>query len=109
MDNPGLARLLHFKKYIPLDIPSPSNADGNRCSFLIYERHPTPYPSLDRTDLSSFAMAGADPKKLNSSSATTTGIDSQLPPPEKLPPSLQKIIDKADKEDNFYDELWEGT
>jgi hypothetical protein len=54
-------------------------------------------------------MAGADPKKLNSSSATATGIDSQLPPPEKLPPSLQKIIDKADKEDNFYDELWEGT
>jgi mitochondrial fission process protein 1 len=54
-------------------------------------------------------MAGADPKKSNSPSAKATGIDSQLPPPEKLPPSLQKIIDKADKEDNFYDELWEGT
>jgi mitochondrial fission process protein 1 len=54
-------------------------------------------------------MAGADPKKQNSSSAAPTGIDSQLPPPEKLPKSLQKIIDKADKEENFYDELWEGT
>jgi hypothetical protein len=32
-----------------------------------------------------------------------------LPPPEKLPSSLQKIIDKADTEDNFYDELYDGT
>ncbi len=32
-----------------------------------------------------------------------------LPQPEKLPPALQKIIDKADKEDNFYDELYDGT
>ena len=32
-----------------------------------------------------------------------------LPEPEKLPPSLQKIIDKADNEDNFYDELYDGT
>lgn len=32
-----------------------------------------------------------------------------LPEPEKLPPALQKIIDKADKEDNFYDELYDGT
>ncbi|KAE9371477.1 hypothetical protein N431DRAFT_341852 [Stipitochalara longipes BDJ] len=34
---------------------------------------------------------------------------SGLPEPEKLPPALQKIIDKADKEDNFYDELYDGT
>jgi hypothetical protein len=32
-----------------------------------------------------------------------------LPPPEKLPSSLQNIIDKADREDNFYDELYDGT
>jgi fission process protein 1 len=32
-----------------------------------------------------------------------------LPDPEKLPPALQKIIDKADKEENFYDELYDGT
>jgi fission process protein 1 len=54
-------------------------------------------------------MAGADPKKSNRSSATASGIDSPLPQPETLPPSLQKIIDRADKDDNFYDELWEGT
>ncbi|CZR67739.1 uncharacterized protein PAC_17638 [Phialocephala subalpina] len=32
-----------------------------------------------------------------------------LPEPEKLPPAFQKIIDKADNEDNFYDELYDGT
>lgn len=32
----------------------------------------------------------------------------KLPDRQKLPPSLQKIIDKADKEDNFYDELVAG-
>ncbi|RDL39834.1 uncharacterized protein BP5553_04174 [Venustampulla echinocandica] len=31
------------------------------------------------------------------------------PHPHELPPALQKIVDKADKEDNFYDELYEGT
>ncbi|RKU47161.1 hypothetical protein DL546_006988 [Coniochaeta pulveracea] len=31
-----------------------------------------------------------------------------LPPREKLPPKLQKIMDKADKEESFYDELVEG-
>ena len=32
-----------------------------------------------------------------------------LPKPEKLPDAFQKIIDKADNEDNFYDELYDGT
>ncbi|KAH6718199.1 mitochondrial 18 KDa protein-domain-containing protein [Leptodontidium sp. MPI-SDFR-AT-0119] len=32
-----------------------------------------------------------------------------LPPREKLPPSFQKIIDKSDNDDNFYDELYDGT
>lgn len=32
-----------------------------------------------------------------------------LPPREKLPESFQKIIDKAEKEDNLYDELYDGT
>ncbi len=31
-----------------------------------------------------------------------------LPPREKLPKSLQKLVDKADKEDNFYDEMVSG-
>jgi hypothetical protein len=34
---------------------------------------------------------------------------SGLPPREKLPAKLQKIVDGADKEDNFYDELYDGT
>jgi fission process protein 1 len=32
-----------------------------------------------------------------------------LPEREALPPSLQKIVDKADKDESFYDELWDGT
>lgn len=30
------------------------------------------------------------------------------PSREKLPPKLQKIIEKEDKEENFFDELVEG-
>jgi hypothetical protein len=108
MDNPGLAGLPLRHSDIPQHIPS--DADADACFFLTYEKHPAPYPSPEQSDSSSVAMAGADPKKLNSSSATATGVDpSQLPPPEELPPALQKIIDKADKEENFYDELWEGS
>jgi len=33
----------------------------------------------------------------------------ELPKPEKLPEAFQRIIDKADNEDNFYDELYDGT
>ncbi|KAH8602098.1 mitochondrial 18 KDa protein-domain-containing protein [Bisporella sp. PMI_857] len=32
-----------------------------------------------------------------------------LPKNEKLPTSLQAIVDRADKEDNFYDELYDGA
>lgn len=32
-----------------------------------------------------------------------------LPAPEKLPASLQKIVDKADVDESFYDELYDGT
>jgi hypothetical protein len=31
-----------------------------------------------------------------------------LPKASKLPKSLQNIVDKDDKEENFYDELYEG-
>lgn len=38
-----------------------------------------------------------------------TDLDpNKLPDREKLPPKLQKIIDKADKEENFFDELVDG-
>ncbi|KAK0744977.1 mitochondrial 18 KDa protein-domain-containing protein [Apiosordaria backusii] len=32
----------------------------------------------------------------------------KLPEPKKIPSDLQKIIDKADKDENFFDELYEG-
>lgn len=32
-----------------------------------------------------------------------------LPAPEKLPRSLQSIVDKADKDESFYDDLYDGT
>lgn len=32
----------------------------------------------------------------------------KLPDREKLPPELQKIVDKDDKEESFYDELVSG-
>jgi fission process protein 1 len=32
----------------------------------------------------------------------------KLPQREKLPPKLQKIIEKSDKEENFFDELVDG-
>lgn len=31
-----------------------------------------------------------------------------LPKASKLPKALQSIVDKEDKEENFYDELYEG-
>ncbi|EMR87759.1 hypothetical protein ACHAO1_000598 [Botrytis cinerea] len=47
-------------------------------------------------------MAGKDSS--NSRGPPPTG----LPGVEKLPDGLQKIVDKADTEDNFYDELYDG-
>ena len=52
-------------------------------------------------------MARTDPKATNT--ASQDEARNKLPEPEKLPPALQKIVDNADKEDNFYDELWEGS
>lgn len=46
-------------------------------------------------------MAGKDEDK--------KGAPVGLPAREKLPSSLQNIVDKAEKEDNFYDELYDGT
>lgn len=48
-------------------------------------------------------MADKDTKK--DRGAAPTG----LPKAEKLPAGLQKIVDKADAEENFYDELYDGT
>lgn len=41
---------------------------------------------------------------------TTKDLDpsTKLPEPKRLPAELQKIVDKADKDENFFDELYEG-
>jgi len=50
-------------------------------------------------------MPGKDSDKSESRGPPPTG----LPPREKLPPAFQKIIDKSDSDENFYDELYDGT
>jgi fission process protein 1 len=45
----------------------------------------------------------------NNSNKSQGPAPTGLPEPEKLPPALQKILDKADREENFYDELYDGT
>ncbi|KAL5346731.1 hypothetical protein ACLOAV_008438 [Pseudogymnoascus australis] len=45
----------------------------------------------------------------NDSDAPRGSKPSGLPERKKLPRTLQKIIDEADNDDNFYDELCEGT
>ncbi|KAH6634828.1 mitochondrial 18 KDa protein-domain-containing protein [Chaetomium sp. MPI-SDFR-AT-0129] len=45
----------------------------------------------------------------NGSKSAASGVDPKaLPDREKLPPKLQKIMDKTDKDENFFDELVEG-
>lgn len=45
--------------------------------------------------------------KVAGSSSTAEDAD-KLPASKTLPKSLQKIVDKEDKDDNFYDELISG-
>ena len=55
---------------------------------------PKPSPAENATKDLKKAAADFDPNK--------------LPNKEKLPPKLQKIIEKADKEENFFDEIVDG-
>ena len=50
-------------------------------------------------------MAGKDSETDKPRGPLPTG----LPKPEKLPPGLQRIVDRADKDETLYDELYEGT
>lgn len=50
-------------------------------------------------------MSGKDSDKDKRQGPPPTG----LPPREQLPPALQKIIDREDREENFYEELYDGT
>ncbi|KAI3397727.1 hypothetical protein diail_10380 [Diaporthe ilicicola] len=51
--------------------------------------------------------SGAAPSKANAPQAAPYDPN-KLPNREKLPPALQKIVDKQDKDDNWYDELVDG-
>ncbi|KAK2623527.1 hypothetical protein QTJ16_007081 [Diplocarpon rosae] len=50
-------------------------------------------------------MSGKDSDKSDARGSPPSG----LPPRAKLPASFQKIIDKAESDENFYDELYDGT
>ncbi|KUI68124.1 Mitochondrial fission process protein 1 [Cytospora mali] len=50
----------------------------------------------------------ADPSKKANAKDAIPFDPNKLPNREKLPPALQKIVEKADKEENFFDELVEG-
>ncbi|RDW80563.1 hypothetical protein BP5796_05261 [Coleophoma crateriformis] len=54
-------------------------------------------------------MAGSDSTTTTSEVTRRGPPPTGLPKPEKLPPALQRIIDKNDAEDNLYDELYDGT
>ena len=63
-------------------------------------------------------QSGDASKKPDASHAATTNIDprkdatdfnpDKLPDRRDLPKGMQNIMDKADKDDNFFDELVEG-
>lgn len=51
--------------------------------------------------------SAAEPGKSNAPQPAPFDPD-KLPDREKLPPALQKIVDKQDKDENWYDELVDG-
>jgi len=73
------------------------------------------WPWSDSSDKKPAAPPPTEPPKA-SPNQTTTGKATppeafdpkKLPPREQLSPKLQKILDKEEKEDNFFDELVEG-
>jgi len=75
--------------------PWSSSSDKPAGSSTTQNEAPKPPPQNQSvTDDLKKAAAEFDPKK--------------LPEREKLPPKLQKIIEKTDKEENFFDELVDG-
>lgn len=53
------------------------------------------------------ASAAEPGKKSNAPQAAPFDPD-KLPNREKLPPALQRIVDKQDKDENWYDEIVDG-
>lgn len=50
-----------------------------------------------------------DDKAANNASSSATPFDpNKLPAREKLPTALQKIVDKADEDESFFDTIVDG-
>jgi mitochondrial fission process protein 1 len=63
------------------------------------------------TTTTTTTTAAVTPSQSESKQATSSArapFDPKLPDRQKLPKDLQKILDKQDKEDSFYDELIDG-
>lgn len=54
------------------------------------------------------AEAKPDGKDIKTAKPDAEFDPAKLPQREKLPAKLQKIIEKSDKEENFFDEVVEG-
>jgi fission process protein 1 len=74
--------------------PWSSSSDKPTGSPAPENERPKPAQTQSATDDLKKAAADMDPEK--------------LPDRKKLPKKLQKIIDKSDKEENFFEELVEG-
>jgi mitochondrial fission process protein 1 len=48
------------------------------------------------------------PKEAENASKTTSFDPDKLPQNRKLPQGLQKIVDKADEDNSFFDDVVEG-
>lgn len=59
------------------------------------------------------AEASTDPRydksKTNNTNSAPAAFDpNKLPARQKLSPALQKIVDKQDRDENYFDELYDG-
>lgn len=67
-----------------------------------------PFSSSSSSNSGSDKSQPQAPKPSPAEDQPKTFDPAKLPDREKLPPKLQKLVDKADKDGNFYDELAEG-
>ncbi|KAI1209844.1 mitochondrial 18 KDa protein-domain-containing protein [Annulohypoxylon truncatum] len=62
----------------------------------------------DKSEASKDKQSEAPPAKVDPRKDATLFDPDKLPDRRELPKSLQKIVDKSDRDDNFFDELVEG-
>lgn len=68
--------------------------------------------STGKETIATGAEASTDPrydKTKNRNGASPPAFDpNKLPERQKLSPALQKIVDRQEKEENYFDELYDG-